>query len=73
MQSDNTWMAGAKSHESVLLSQSCLELVIAFQMTFIEYFDSIFLLRRWIYSMHYLVKKNMRNIDWYVKLSFTVE
>ena len=51
MQSHDTWMARAKADEGVFLCKGGLELVIALEVTLIEYFNRIFLSRGEVCAM----------------------
>jgi len=52
MQAHDARMSRAKADESVFLCDSGIELVVALEVTFVEYFDRVFLSRCVVYAMH---------------------
>jgi hypothetical protein len=52
MQSHDAWMARAKADEGIFLCKGGMELVVALEVTLVEYFDRVFLSRCDMCAMH---------------------
>jgi hypothetical protein len=52
MQAHDARMSRAKADESVFLRDRGIELVVALEVTFVEYFDCVLLSRCVVYAMH---------------------
>jgi hypothetical protein len=52
MQSHDTWMARTKADEGIFLRKGGIELVVALEVTLVEYFDRVFLSRCAVSAMH---------------------
>jgi hypothetical protein len=52
MQAHDARMSRAKADESVFLCDGGIELVVALEVTLVEYFDRVFLSRCAVYAMH---------------------
>ena len=52
MQSHDAWMARAKADEGIFLCKGGMELVVALEVTLVEYLDRVFLSRCDMCAMH---------------------